>query len=399
MSKILQSYLRFFAKIYLKRATPKIVAVTGSVGKTSTKEAIFEVLKIKFGKNVRKSEGNLNNETGVPLAILGFRKSPEKFWQWLGIILTAKLRALFGKKYQILVLEMAADKPGDIKYLVSFARPDIAVLTSIGLAHLEAFGSIEKIVLEKTCLLQALKAPGFAVLNLDDEKIKAISGNGQWQQKTYALQSEADVEARNITTEIEDFRALTNFQVVINSKTKFRVSTPTLGRSANVSSALAAVAVAEILGLDQEAMVKGLANFRTGKRRMEVVEGRNKSIILDDSYNANPLSMRTALDTLKTLPRPPANARKIAVLGDMLEIGKISEEAHRLIGEYAREIADEVFSVGDLAKGYQAKKHFNHSEEAGEYLLSKILPGDIILIKASRAIGLEKIVDLLRVSE
>ena len=399
MSKILQSYLRFFAKIYLKRATPKIVAVTGSVGKTSTKEAIFEVLKIKFGKNVRKSEGNLNNETGVPLAILGFRKSPEKFWQWLGIILTAKLRALFGKKYQILVLEMAADKPGDIKYLVSFARPDIAVLTSIGPAHLEAFGSIEKIVLEKTSLLQALKAPGFAVLNLDDEKIKAISGNGQWQQKTYALQSEADVEARNITTEIEDFRALTNFQVVINSKTKFRVSTPTLGRSANVSSALAAVAVAEILGLDQEAMVKGLANFRTGKRRMEVVEGRNKSIILDDSYNANPLSMRTALDTLKTLPRPPANARKIAVLGDMLEIGKISEEAHRLIGEYAREIADEVFSVGDLAKGYQAKKHFNHSEEAGEYLLSKILPGDIILIKASRAIGLEKIVDLLRVSE
>ena len=395
----MQSYLRFFAKIYLKRATPKIVAVTGSVGKTSTKEAIFEVLKIKFGKNVRKSEGNLNNETGVPLAILGFRKSPEKFWQWLGIILTAKLRALFGKKYQILVLEMAADKPGDIKYLVSFARPDIAVLTSIGPAHLEAFGSIEKIVLEKTSLLQALKAPGFAVLNLDDEKIKAISGNGQWQQKTYALQSEADVEARNITTEIEDFRALTNFQVVINSKTKFRVSTPTLGRSANVSSALAAVAVAEILGLDQEAMVKGLANFRTGKRRMEVVEGRNKSIILDDSYNANPLSMRTALDTLKTLPRPPANARKIAVLGDMLEIGKISEEAHRLIGEYAREIADEVFSVGDLAKGYQAKKHFNHSEEAGEYLLSKILPGDIILIKASRAIGLEKIVDLLRVSE
>ncbi|HLB95915.1 MAG TPA: UDP-N-acetylmuramoyl-tripeptide--D-alanyl-D-alanine ligase [Patescibacteria group bacterium] len=399
MSKILQSYLRFFAKIYLKRAKPKIVAVTGSVGKTSTKEAIFEVLKIKFGKNVRKSEGNLNNETGVPLAILGYKKSPEKFWQWLGIILTAKLRALFGKKYQILVLEMAADKPGDIKYLVSFARPDIAVLTSIGPAHLEAFGSIEKIVLEKTSLLQALKAPGFAVLNLDDEKIKAISGNGQWQQKTYALQSEADVEARNITTEIEDFRALTNFQVVINSKTKFRVSTPTLGRSANVSSALAAVAVAEILGLDQEAMVKGLANFRTGKRRMEVVEGRNKSIILDDSYNANPLSMRTALDTLKTLPRPPANARKIAVLGDMLEIGKISEEAHRLIGEYAREIADEVFSVGDLAKGYQAKKHFNHSEEAGEYLLSKILPGDIILIKASRAIGLEKIVDLLRVSE
>lgn len=395
----MQSYLRFFAKIYLKRAKPKIVAVTGSVGKTSTKEAIFEVLKIKFGKNVRKSEGNLNNETGVPLAILGYKKSPEKFWQWLGIILTAKLRALFGKKYQILVLEMAADKPGDIKYLVSFARPDIAVLTSIGPAHLEAFGSIEKIVLEKTSLLQALKAPGFAVLNLDDEKIKAISGNGQWQQKTYALQSEADVEARNITTEIEDFRALTNFQVVINSKTKFRVSTPTLGRSANVSSALAAVAVAEILGLDQEAMVKGLANFRTGKRRMEVVEGRNKSIILDDSYNANPLSMRTALDTLKTLPRPPANARKIAVLGDMLEIGKISEEAHRLIGEYAREIADEVFSVGDLAKGYQAKKHFNHSEEAGEYLLSKILPGDIILIKASRAIGLEKIVDLLRVSE
>src|SRR3990167_5834916 len=174
MSKILQSYLRFFAKIYLKRATPKIVAVTGSVGKTSTKEAIFEVLKIKFAKKVRKSEGNLNNETGVPLAILGFQKSPANFFQWLPIIISAKIKALFGPKVELLVLEIAADKPGDIGYLTSFVKPKIAVITSIGPAHLEAFGTIEEIVKEKSSLLLAVGENGTAIFNIDDSNLKEI---------------------------------------------------------------------------------------------------------------------------------------------------------------------------------------------------------------------------------
>ena len=149
MSKTLQSYLRFWAKIYLKRAQPKIIAVTGSVGKTSTKEAIFAVLKIKFGPNIGKSAGNLNNETGVPLAILGYQKSPANPWQWLAILLSSPWKSFFKKKYQLLILELAADKPGDIEYLTSFIKADIACLTSIGPAHLSAFGSLDKIFQEK----------------------------------------------------------------------------------------------------------------------------------------------------------------------------------------------------------------------------------------------------------
>src|SRR3989344_4600353 len=126
-SKFLQFYLRFWAKWYLRRVRPQIIAITGSVGKTSTKNAIFEVLRVKYGGQVRKSEGNLNNETGVPLAILGITKSPSNPLGWLPVLVSCKLKSLFGKKVQILVLEMAADKPDDIKYLTSFVKPNIAV--------------------------------------------------------------------------------------------------------------------------------------------------------------------------------------------------------------------------------------------------------------------------------
>jgi len=395
MSKLLQFFLRFWAKIYLKRAKPKIIAITGSVGKTSTKEAIFEVLKVKFGAGIRKSEGNLNNETGVPLAILGFQKSPRNFFQWLPIILASKIRALFGKKYQILVLEMAADKPGDIKYLTSFARPKIAILTSIGPAHLEAFETVEKIIDEKTELLQALPQDGLAVLNIDQEQIKKIAQENSGQTITYAIDEEADIMARNITTEINNFTPLTKFQI-LSEKGKFRASIQTLGRTWNVYSALAAIAVGLIMEMSIQDLIKGLANIRPQKHRLEVISGKEGSVILDDSYNANPLSMKAALETLKALPLPPAPARKIAVLGDMLEIGKITNEAHKLLGDYAKEIADEVISVGKLAKMYETKIHFNEPEEASDYLLGKIQQDDIILVKASRALGLEKIVEALK---
>lgn len=393
MSKLIQIYLRFLIKIYLWRAKPKIIAITGSVGKTSAKDAIFEVLKIKFGQNIRKSPGNLNNETGVPLGILGFQKSPNKFWQWPWVILRAKLSALFGRKYRILVLEMAADKPGDLAYLTSFVRPDIAVLTAVGPAHLGAFGTIENVMSEKTVLIRALAPDGFAILNFDDEQIKKIAESGDWQKKTYAIKAPAEIAAKNITTEILDFVPQTKFQVNINSGQKFPVLTPTLGREANVLAALAAVSVADVLGIDNNQIIAGLNNFRPGKHRMEVVRGKNDSIIIDDSYNANPHSMRAALEVLRDLP---VKAKKIAVLGDMLEIGKITDEAHQIIGEYAHEVADEVVAVGKLAKMYQGDEYFESSEEAAEYLLGKIAKDDIILIKASRAIGLEKVVEKLK---
>lgn len=390
LGKILQSYLRFWATRYLHRAKPKIIAITGSVGKTSTKEAIFEVLKIKFGDQVRKSAGNLNTETGVPMAILGYASSVTKFYQWLPIILTAPFKSMAEPKVDYLILELAADKPGDIKYLTSFIKPSIAVLTAIGPSHLQAFGEIDKIIEEKTALLWALPHEGWAVFNLDDENVRKASYGGRYQKMTYAINQKADLVAENITSDMINYQPETKFK--IKGKKDLTVLSPTLGGEANVYASLAAAAVGDILGLSPSEIKLGLEKIQPEKHRMNVLKGKNKTIIIDDCYNANPLSTRAALNALKDLK----SGRKIIVLGDMKELGKISADAHKIIGQYAQPIAKNFVAVGPLAKNYEAPHYFKNTEQAISYLLPEIREGDIILVKASRSMGFEKIVEALR---
>lgn len=404
-SRILKSYLRFWASRYLKRVKPKIIAVTGSAGKTSTKEAIFEVLKVAFGEQVRRSEGNLNTIYGVPLAILGFKKPPVPLdrpfspWPWIPIIFIAPFKILANSKTKYLVLEIAADKPGDIEFITTYAKPNMVVITNLGPAHLEIFGTMEKIIAEKTQLLEVLSSDGWAVLNIDDEILKKIAEKHSWETKTLALSGEADITAKNITTEIVGFKPITKFQIVIG-EVKFLAETKTLGRQTNIYPVLTAAAIGNILGLSSQQILDGLKNIRPEKHRLEVLAGKNGSIIIDDCYNANPLSMRAALDTLKVLPAK----RKIVVLGDMLELGPISQKAHRIIGEYTREIADVTVAIGNLAKDYLAEDHaedhadkyFPNKDEAITYLLNEVKEGDILLIKASRGMGLETIVEAIK---
>ena len=392
MSKLLQSYLRFWAVKYLSRTHPKIVAVTGSVGKTSTKEAIFEVLKIKFGEKVRKSEGNLNTETGVPLAVLGFQNTPTNIWGWLPVLVTMPFRSASEPAFEWLVLELAADKPGDINYLTSFVKPQIAVLTAIGPAHLAAFGSIENIIEEKTNLLRALPGDGWAVLNVDETQVRKVSYGGRWRKATFGIENEADFKASNIQTQIKNFVPETKCDIQIG-KNEITVVTHTLGQKANVSAQLAAAAIGHILEIGPSEIKKGLEKIQPEAHRMNVLRGKNNTVIIDDCYNANPVSMNAALDVLKNL----SAKRKIAVLGGMREIGKITNESHRLMGQYAKEVAIKVVTVGELAKKYEIKDHFNQTNKAIKYLLNEIQEGDIILIKASRAVGLEKIVEALKV--
>jgi UDP-N-acetylmuramoyl-tripeptide--D-alanyl-D-alanine ligase len=393
MSKLLQTYFRFWAKRYLARVKPQIVAITGSVGKTSAKEAIFEVLKIKFGGQARKSFGNLNTETGVPLAILGFENSPSNWLSWFPIIFAAPLAATANSDTKVLVLEMAADKPGDIAYLTSFVKPHIAVLTSIGPAHLSAFGTLEKIASEKTGLLRALPKDGWAVLNIDNEYVRKASYGGWWRKMTYGQELSADVKFSNVTARIKSFQAETSFDLVINNVKK-SVSLAMLGEPF-VYAALAAYAVGQIFETKENDIMTGLKNVKPEKHRMNIFAGLNGSIIIDDSYNANPVSMKAALEILKNLPADKGG-RKITVLGDMREIGKITDEEHRLIGEYAKEVADVVVGVGDLAKKYKGQKYFTNADLASEYLLNEVKENDILLIKASRAIGLDEIADKLK---
>ena len=404
MQKILFKYLKFWVGVYLRRTKPEIVAITGSVGKTSAKEAIFEVLKVKFGGQVRKSEGNLNNESGVPVAILDFKKAPSYEAKnplgWIPIILSAPFKSFFLKKVEVLVLELAADKPGDMKYLTSFIKPKIAVLTAIGPAHLEAFKTIDRIVEEKTDLLRALTTGGWAIISLDSELLRKVYFDGpprldsqvetgRWQKKSYAVGYDAEVQAENIQTKIIDFKAETSFDIKIDSQ-KEKVILPTLGGFSNVSAALAGAAVGIIYQMSLSDIAKGLNQVQNEKHRMNVLRAKNNSTIIDDSYNANPQSMKVALDLMKLLP----GGRKIAVLGQMRELGSISEEAHKEIGQIAQKVTDLVIEVGD--NKYGADKNFTSTEETIEFLLKEVQPSDIILIKASRTIGLDKIADSLK---
>jgi len=388
--KLLQSYLKFWAKKYLTRAKPKIVAVTGSVGKTSAKEAIFSVLKEKYGQNIAKSSGNLNSETGVPLAILNYQTSPKNLINWLTVILSVPFKSFYNQSFEIMVLEFAADKPGDIKYLTSIAKPDIAVITAIGPSHLAAFGDINKIVEEKISLLWALPQNGWAVLNIDDENIRKASYGGRWQKITYAINQSADIIASKITTSFKENKVSTNFD--LSGKIQANIGQENLGGQAVVYASLAAAAVGQILEMSPEKIASGLSKIKNEKHRMQVLPGINKSIIIDDSYNANPLSMRNALNVLQSLKAK----RKIAVLGDMREIGKITTQAHVEIGQSAAKIADLVIGVGDVAKKFNGQKYFKNRQKAIDFLLKEVKEGDMILIKASRGIGLDKIVDALK---
>jgi UDP-N-acetylmuramoyl-tripeptide--D-alanyl-D-alanine ligase len=389
-SKILQPYLKFWAKKYLERTRPKIIAVTGSVGKTSTKEAIFACLAEIYGKDVAKSAGNLNSETGVPLAILGYTQSPKTIFAWLAIIFCVPYRSMHNRKFKFMVLEMAADKPGDIKYLTSFVHPDVAVITAIGPSHLAAFGQINKIIEEKISLLWALPKDGWAVLNIDDENVRKASYGGRWQKMTYAIDSEANLMASGIKTGLNQNQPWTSFK--ITGKITAEISLSTLGGRAGAYASLAAAAVGQILGIKSSNIVRGLVKLKSEKHRMEIFEGKNGALIIDDSYNASPLSMKNALTVLKNLPAK----RKIAVLGDMLEIGSITNEAHLEIGQVAQKTVDLLVAVGTHAKKYEAHKYFRSKDKATEYLLKEMRDGDILLIKASRGLGLDKIVDKLK---
>lgn len=349
LKNFIQNQLKFLASHLFKKFHPKVIAVTGSIGKTSTKEAIFMILKNKYRGEVASNPGNLNSEFGMPLAILGFKNQPSKIG-WLWILPIAYVRSFITAKLpQYLILEMAADKPGDIKYLTSVATPQIAVLTSIGPTHLEKFHTIEAVAEEKFNLIKALPENGIAVLNGDDPNIqKLIPG----------------VKVKKILF----------FAKPLEIATK------------------AAIAAAQALDIPQEESKKILRFFEMPEGRLNTLAGINGSVIIDDSYNANPLSMKAALEKLAS----STGKRKIALLGDMRELGEGSLNFHKQIARLAREKADLFITVGPYFRQCQSDHWFATTGEIKDWLLKEIKEGDIILIKASHGIELYKIVNDLR---
>lgn len=409
MSKksILQKVLAVLARATIRKYKPLVIGITGSVGKTSTREAIFAVLKKKF--RVRRAEKNYNNEIGFPLAILGISHHGKNVFKWISALVRVLFRVVL-RKYEypeILVLEYGIDHPGDMDYLLSIARPNIAVVTAIGdvPVHVEFFKDPENVVAEKAKLVAAVPDDGYVILNHDDYVVYDMKDKAKGKVLTFGFEEHSEVKITNYqlsvikNTELGDIPEGTSFKIQHAGNTvPFRAS-GAFGEP-QAYAAAAATAVGITLGLNLVEISEAIKDYVPPAGRLRLIRGIKNSFVLDDTYNAAPEAMRAALDTLKSLP----GKRKIAVLGDMLEIGRFAEQAHRATGDQAAKFVDLLFCVGPRTKFIadealvQGMRHeqilkFDDSESAGRALDPMIRPGDLILVKGSQSMRMEKVVE------
>ncbi|HEY0072320.1 MAG TPA: UDP-N-acetylmuramoyl-tripeptide--D-alanyl-D-alanine ligase [Chloroflexia bacterium] len=364
-----------FAAWWRARFNVQVVAVTGSVGKTSTKEVIAGVLSTRY--NTLKSEGNLNNEIGCPLTVLRLNE-----------------------KHQKAVLEMGAGyELGELTFLCEVARPEIAVVTVVGPVHLERLGTVENIALNKSELVRALPSSGTAVLNGDDPLVRAMSEVTSARVLFYGLDPQWDIYA----TDIEG-QGLHGVHFTLHVKAtgdRWRVRLPLLGRH-SVHTALAAAGAAHAAGMAWDSIVSALQRL-DAQVRLLVVPGYNGSTLIDDSYNASPDSTIAALNLLDEMP-----GQRIAVLGDMLELGSYEREGHLKVAHRAAGVAHRLVVVGSLGRliGEEAlRSGMAHdrvffaadNEQVAVYLQRVLKPGDYVLVKGSRGLKMEQIVDALKV--
>ncbi len=428
MIKILSKILFFLARRIINRYNPEVVAITGSVGKTSTKEAAFAALVGQTNekiKGVRRSRGNFNNEIGAPLAIIGdFKdedlkiisrdqpagtKKIQKFIFWLKVILVGKFYAFWPFKLsypQILILEYGADKPGDIKNMLSLARPKKAVVTAVGEipVHVEFYQEPAEVAKEKAKIIEPLSVNGFAILNFDDKKVFEMKEKTRAKIITFGFDEGTDIKISNFENRSFDGKPQgISFKIEYEGNFVPVFLKNVLGRAQAYASA-AAFATGVSFGLNLVEIADSLErNYYPPKRRTNILDGIKNTFIIDDSYNASPLSMKEALEILKSLQVK----RKVAVLGDMLELGEFSIEAHQKVGKIVGQVADVLITVGPRAKFIAEKAKaeglsenniyvFESATEVCENINGIIKEGDLILVKASRGIGLDKVVECVR---
>lgn len=394
----------------MKKYAPRIIGITGSVGKTSAKEAIYTVLAGRF--RVRKNEKNYNNEVGLPLTIIGAEAGESSLLRWAGVFLKALGVLLFPVEYpEVLVLEMGADRPGDIKYLTSFIKCELAAVTDISGSHLEFFGTIDKVAEEKWSLVESLGESGTAVVNVDNSKIAKLRNMKKYEKTnflTFGFSETADLRSDEI---------FFNYAEDINNGEKeikgiaFKLSWKgtTLPVRLNnvlarhgVYAALAGVAAGLAFKLNLVDIAGALENFSMPAGRLNLIPGLRNSMLIDDTYNSSPVSAEAALDVLNEVKAE----RKIAVLGDMLELGIDTESGHRAVARKFLEVKKGrlFFAVGPRMK-FAAEEllKYNFPRErlfifddpmaAGKKLKEIIQKGDLVLIKGSQGMRMEKVVE------
>jgi UDP-N-acetylmuramoyl-tripeptide--D-alanyl-D-alanine ligase len=338
------------------RFEPLVVGVTGSLAKTSTKEQIAEVLSERW--TVLRNEANENNEIGLPLTML--RLGPE---------------------HEVAVLEMGMYEPGDIKQLADLARPSIGVVTAVRGTHLSRAGSIDAIERGKRELVEALPATGTAVLNADDERVARMAATvpSGVDVVTYGFDPGADVRAEHVASLGEKGML---FELRAGGD-GVDVTMPALGRH-SVQNGLAAAAVGLVAGLDLDSIARGLARPWHAPHRTTLLN-LGSILVLDDSYNASPDSMIAALDLLASFATAD---RRVAILGEMLELGDVAVAEHRRIERYARVAADLVIAVGPY-------EFAEDRETVMRDIGRRLRPGDIVLIKGSRGAAMEEFLPVL----
>jgi UDP-N-acetylmuramoyl-tripeptide--D-alanyl-D-alanine ligase len=364
--------LQQLADFWRTRHPIRLIGVTGSVGKTTTKEMIAAVLSQRY--RVLKSERSINTATGLPLALLRLTSAHER----------AVLE--IGGGYEL----------GEIARLARIARPQVGVVTNVGPTHLERMGTIERIALNKAELVESLPEDGVAILNADDPLVRDMAAKARGRVFFYGLTPDADLWVNDIESQgLEGLRFRFHYgDEVVHAKVSL------LGQH-SVHTALRAAAVGLVEGLSWQEIMDGLRG--AAQLRLVVAPGLNGSTLLDDTYNSSPASAIAALNLLAEL-----EGRKIAVLGDMLELGSYEDEGHRKVGRRAMDVADVLVAVGPrgriigqealtLGMNPEAVRIVEHNDAAIAYLRQTIEPGDTILVKGSRGMTMEQIVNALSV--
>ncbi|NTU69734.1 UDP-N-acetylmuramoyl-tripeptide--D-alanyl-D-alanine ligase [bacterium] len=383
MKRIIERILKFLTVSYIKKNNPEIIAITGSVGKTTTRKAITYVLGKRY--SVRSfEEHSYNTEIGVPLSVFG-KKIPNYRMLWILVIFGCVWELFFGKKYDILILEMGADKPGDISYFLNFIRPKVSVVTRVTAAHMDGFKSIDNILAEKSKIVKILKKEDMAILNGDDSLILPLAKEIQSNVITYGLSQDNDIYAKNIKYSDKGLNCIISIM-----GREYNFSPKILGEH-SLYSLLAAVCVGVKFKIEDKEIISYLLDFRPVKGRMNLISGVRDTLIIDDSYNANPVSMIKALETLSNV----AKKRRVAVLGTMNELGSYSESGHKEVGQKIKEFVDILVTVGDGGKiiaeeaiksGFPEENVYIRgvSDDAGNVLKGIIDKSDTVLFKGSQ---------------
>lgn len=362
--------LQQLAKSIRARQPFTLIGITGSAGKTTTKEMIATLIATE--RKTHKSWGNFNNQIGAPLCLDNVPDDAE-----------------------VVVSEMGMNHKGEIAQIAGLMRPDVGVYTNIGPVHIEFFGTVEKIALAKRELLENLRQGGTVIVNNDNDHVVRISSDYEGPRVSYGIDHDADFHATNIRE-----RGLlgSHFTLVAEGASReFDLALP--GRH-NLENLLAAIATARTIGISWDGITRGVANVKPAYHRGVIVEWRGATIY-DDTYNSNPYALKRALELMT---QADVGGRRIAVIGDMLELGEQELQFHRESGEAIPRSIDLVIGVGKRAAallegaraaGHANVRHFDDAESAGEFLKSEIREGDLVLIKGSRGVGLDRIVTML----